>query len=77
MSEESKPPKKAAKLTPLATAIIGGVTGVACLLLPSIATAIGQPLLDSTRQALELGGAGLLLGGLFGARYMPTKGDGQ
>lgn len=65
----------AKKLTPLATAIVGGVTGVACLLLPSIATALGQPLLDSTRQALELGGAGLLVGGLFGARFMPTTKD--
>lgn len=63
------------KLTPLATAIVGGVTGVACCLLPSVAAAIGQPLLDSTRQMLELGGAALLVGGIVGARFMPTKGE--
>lgn len=77
MAEESKPPKKPAKLTPLATAVVGGVTGVACLLLPSIAAAIGTPLLEATRSMLELGGATLLVGGLVGARFMPTKGDQQ
>jgi hypothetical protein len=63
------------KLTPLATAIIGGVTGVVCLLLPSAAAALGSPLLDATRQALELGGAAMLVGGIIGARYMPTKAE--
>lgn len=75
MSEESKPPKKSAKLTPLAAAVIAGVTGVVCVLLPAAATAIGSPLLDATRQALELGGAALLVGGIVSARYAPTKGD--
>lgn len=75
MTEESKPSKKSGKLTPLATAIIGGVTGVVCLLMPSISAAIGTPLLDATRQTLELGGAALLVGGIIGARFMPTKND--
>jgi hypothetical protein len=66
-------PTKSASLTPLATAIVGGVTGVVCLLMPSVASAIGTPLLEGTRQTLELGGAGLLVGGLIGARFMPVK----
>lgn len=65
----------AKKLTPLAAAIVGGVTGVVCLLLPSAAAALGSPLLDATRQALELGGAAMLVGGMVGARFMPTKSD--
>jgi hypothetical protein len=63
------------KLTPLATAIIGGVTGVVCLLLPSAAAALGSPLLDATRQALELGGLAALLGSVAGARFIPTTKD--
>jgi uncharacterized protein YjeT (DUF2065 family) len=77
VSEESKTPKKAAKMTPLAMAVVTGVTGVVCVLLPSIAALLGQALLDGTRQMLEVGGAGLLVTGIVSARYIPTKGDGQ
>lgn len=75
MAEESKSPKKSGKLSPREVAVFGVVTGVACLLAPSVASAIGQPLLETTRQMLELGGAGLLVGGAAGARFMPTKAE--
>lgn len=77
MSEESKPPKKSAKLTPLAAAIIGVATGLACVFAPGVASLMGAPLLETTRQALEYGGATILVGAVISARFAPTKGDGQ
>lgn len=64
------------KMTPVATALIGVLTGVVCLLIPSAAVWLGSPLADMTRQALELGGMTALVGGAVGARFMPTKSDG-
>jgi hypothetical protein len=72
MSEESKPPKSK-KLTPLATAALGVATGVACIGTAMLAHRIGYPLSETVRQGLELGGLAALLGGVAGARFMPTE----
>lgn len=76
MTEASKPPKQK-KLTPLATAIIGVATGAVCLGFAALAQKVGLELSELQREALIFGGLGSLLGGTVGARYMPTKGDGQ
>jgi hypothetical protein len=72
MSEESQG-KKHRKLTPLATAVLGVVTGVACIGAALLAHHIGYPLSEMSREGLILGGMASLLGGVAGARFMPTK----
>lgn len=74
MSEESRT-QKAKKLTPLATAILGVVTGVVCLGFAALAQKVGLDLSELQREALIFGGLGSLLGGTVGARFMPTKAE--
>lgn len=75
MTEESKPPKKPAKLSPLAAALVGVLTGVVCLGFAVLAHRVGLDLSDTQKDGLIFGGMGALLGGVWGARLMPTKGD--
>jgi hypothetical protein len=65
------------KPSPLVTAAIGVVTGVICIGAAMLAHHIGFPLSELQREALMGGGLMALLGGVAGARFMPTKGDGQ
>lgn len=82
MSEESKTPKKAGKLTPREAALIGVLTGVVCLGFVVVAKHVGVSLdavipgtTFTTQEGLIFGGMGALLGGVWGARLMPTKGE--
>lgn len=76
MSEESKSPRKPARLSPLATAVTGIVAGVICLGFALLAHRAGLPLSELTRDGLILGGMASMGVGAWGARNMPTK-DGQ
>jgi uncharacterized protein YjeT (DUF2065 family) len=63
------------KMTPLATALVGVLTGVVCLGFVVLAKHVGLELSDLTQEALTMGGLTALLGGVAGARFMPTKGE--
>lgn len=77
MPEMNTPPKKSTKLSPLAAAAVGVATGVICIGAAMLAHHIGFPLSEFQREALTGGGLMALLGGVAGARFMPTKGEGQ
>lgn len=64
------------KPSPAVTALIGVVTGVICIGFAMLAFHIGYPLSELQREALMGGGLMSLLGGVVGARFMPTKSDG-
>jgi hypothetical protein len=74
MPEESRS-KKSKSLGPLTTALLGVLTGVSCLGFVAIAHHIGLPLSDVAKEGLTLGGMAALLGGVVGARFMPTKAE--
>jgi hypothetical protein len=63
------------KVPPLATALVGVLTGAVCLSFAALAHHIGMPLSELTREALILGGLASMGVGAFGARLMPTKGE--
>lgn len=72
MTEESKSSSKKA-LSPLASALIGVVSGVLCLLFAALAHKIGMQLSETEREILIGGGGLCLVGGVVGARFMPVK----
>lgn len=61
------------KPSPAVTALLGVLTGVICIGSAMLAHHIGFPLSEMQREALMGGGLFALLGGVAGARFMPTK----
>lgn len=65
------------KLSPLATAIMGLIGGVLCFAFVLIAHRVGLQLTELVSDGLVVGGALSMGVSVYGARQMPTKGDGQ
>lgn len=65
------------KMTPFQAALIGVVTGVVCLGYTLLAKKVGLPISETVQDGLTLGGMTSLLGGVVGARFMPTKDEGS
>jgi hypothetical protein len=65
------------KNNPLATALIGIITGAVCFGFVLLAHHSGLALSELTQDGLILGGMASMGVGAYGARHMPTDGGGK